>query len=167
MSENPFDTATEKTPNQKEFALQCHIVKRHEQYFPHVIMTAFPGRPGDAQDGFFKKMMGVRPGISDILLWWKSEGTPCFGGNGREWDTLQAGVVEIKVDARVSSAQNKFLSAIHHIGGKDGVAHSWEEYYKLLCFWGIKPTSVCTIFDEPTYQTEQQKFSTAYEFYKP
>jgi hypothetical protein len=162
MVENPHNDAQEKTRNQKEFALQCHIVKKHQQYFPHVIMTAFPGRPGDAQDGFFKAMMGVRAGITDILLWWEA---------GAHWlkdiGCLKAGVVEIKVDAGVSSAQNKFMSAIRHIGGKDGVVHSWQEYYKLLCFWGIKPTSVCTIFDEPSYETKQQKFAAAFDWAKP
>ncbi len=154
MVQNPFDGAEEKTRQQKEFKLQCHIVKKHEIYFPHVLMTAFPGRPGDAQDGFFKKMMGVRAGVTDVLLWWFDK-------------HIQAGVVEIKVDARVSSDQNKFMSAIRHLGGKDGVAHSWEEYYKLLCKFGIKPTSVCTIFDEPCYATEQEKFHAAFEMYRP
>jgi VRR-NUC domain len=162
MIQNPFNSAGEKTRNQKEFALQCHIVKKHEIYFPHVIMTAFPGRPGDAQDGFFKKMMGVRPGVTDILLWWNAD-APWLTDIG----VLKAAVVEIKVDARVSSSQNKFMSAIRHIGGKDGVAHSWQEYYKLLCSFGIKPMSACITFDEPCYATEQEKFHAAFEMYRP
>lgn len=148
---NPFPANEEKTRNQKEFKLQCHIVEKHNQYFPHVIITAFPGRPGDAQDGFFKKMMGVRAGVTDILLWW-------------HWKNF--GVVEIKADAKVTSAQNKFMSAIKHIGGYEGVAHSWQEYYKLLCTFGIVPVSVCTIFDEPDYRTDNQKKHDAFEFYK-
>ncbi len=159
---NPFDNADEKTRQQKEFKLQCHIVKKHEIYFPHVVMTAFPGRPGDAQDGFFKKMMGVRPGITDILLWWALPTHLPVSTN-----VIQCGVVEIKVDARVSSSQNKFMSAIRNIGGKDGVAHSWEEYYKLLCKFGINPTQICTIFDEPDYSTEQEKFHAAFEWGRP
>ena len=163
MIDNPF-TEEEKTRQQKEFALQCHIVKKHEIYFPHVVMTAFPGRPGDAQDGFFKRMMGVKPGVTDILLWWKDD----LREDGKlVWKGCMAGVVEIKVDARVSSAQNKFMSAINHIGGKDGVAHSWQEYYKLLTFWGIEPTSVCTRFEEPDFRSEMQKKHDSFEWFKP
>ena len=154
MIDNPFHDEQEKTRQQKEFKLQCHIVQKHEIYFPHVLMTAFPGRPGDAKDGFFKKMMGVKPGIPDILLWFRT-------------NKLHAGAVEIKVDARISSAQNKVISTMHGMGIHTGVARSWQEYYKLLCSFGIKPVYVCTRFDEPDYSTEQQKFAAAFDMYRP
>lgn len=164
MIDNPFNDEKEKTRQQKEFKLQCHIVERHGQYFPNVLMTAFPGRPGDAQDGFFKKMMGVKPGVPDILLWWHDE----LRDDGKlVWKGCVAGAVEIKVDAPISSAQNKFMSSFAGIGGKEGVVRSWQEYYKLLCFWGIKPHQECTIFDEPDYSTQQQKFAAAFDMYRP
>lgn len=154
MVKNPFDDEREKTRQQKEFRLQCHIVKLHQHYFSNVLMTAFPGRPGDAQDGFFKKMMGVKPGIPDILLWWDT-------------DKLHAGAVEIKVDARISNDQNKVISTMHGMGIHTGVARSWQEYYKLLCSFGVKPVYVCTRFEEPDYSTEQQRFKKSFDFFAP
>lgn len=139
------------TRSQKEFKLQVHIVEKHNQYFPHVLMTAFPGRPGDARDGFFKKMMGVKPGVSDILIWWRGA----------------SGSIELKVEARVSSGQNKWMSAFSRLGGKTGVVHSWREYYKLLCSWGINPMHECTLFDEPDFSSESEKFQQAADFFRP
>ena len=175
MIDNPFSSSEEKTRQQKEFKLQCHIVQRHQQYFPHVLITAFPGRPGDATDGFFKKMMGVKAGVTDILLWWDYPYPAWAIGFlkrmlekvGFCFSRIHVGVVEIKVDAKVTPDQNKFMSTINGMGGKDGVVRSWREYYKLLCFWGIKPISECRIFDEPDFRTEQQKFSDSFEYYRP
>lgn len=164
-----------KNPNQKEFVLQVHIIEKHEQYFPHVLITAFPGRPGDATDGFFKKMMGVRPGVSDIVLWWGFT-YPLWATTwlikmldhlGFGFCHMHSGVVELKVDARVTSSQNKFLSAIHSLGGHQGVARSWEQYYHLLCSFGIKPVCECTQFHEPDYRDLSEKFQDAHDFFKP
>lgn len=161
--------------NQKEFKLQVHIVKQHEKYFPHVLMTAFPGRPGDAQDGFFKRMMGVRAGVLDIIIWYTfpypSWATMWLGKMlkhcGFSFARMHNAVIEIKVDARVSSSQNKFMSAIRSMGGYEGVAYSWKDYYKLLCSWGIKPVCQLFYFDEPDYRDLGQKYQDAHLMYKP
>ena len=156
-----------KTPQQKEYLLQCHIVERHSQYFPHVLLTHIANRAGDATDAFFKKKMGVRPGVSDLAIWWLPD---FLTGNTKKHyglKPMQAGMVELKVDARVSTAQNKWLSAFAACGGYEGVAKSWQEYYKLLCSWGIKPTQECRIFDEPRYESIEDKHAAAHDLYKP
>lgn len=163
------------TPQQKEFKLQVHVVNMHAQYFPHVCMIAFPGRPGDAKDGFFKKKMGVRPGVSDIILWW-SHTYPLWAVKwlmqmrdycGFGFALMHSGVIELKVDAKISSAQNKFLSRINGLGGCHQVCHSWQEYYKTLCKWGIKPVYICTTFAEPDYSTWDEKLAAVHNFFAP
>ncbi len=161
--------------NQKEFRLQRHIVEQHEKYFPHVLITAFPGRPGDAKDGFMKKLMGVRAGVSDIMIWFSfpypAWATTWLGKMlkhcGFSFARMHSGVIELKVDARVSSSQNKFLSSIASLGGCEGVARSWQEYYRLLCLWGIKPVCQCTYFEEPDYRDLGEKYRDAFALYAP
>lgn len=175
MIKNPWDDAESKSSNQKEFKLQVHIVEQHNIYFPHVLITAFPGRPGDATDGFFKKLMGVLPGVTDIILWWGYQ-YPNWAIKwlakmleycGFSFSQIHSGVVEIKVDARVRTAQNKFMSAISFLRGNNGVVRSWEQYYKLLCSWHIKPVTPCTTFIEPDYRSDEEKKRDAFDFYKP
>lgn len=159
----------------KEYRLQTHIVKKHAIYFPHVIMTHIPNQTRDSTEAFFNKQLGVRAGASDIALWW--------GFSYPTWATIwlakmikflgfgfslmHSGVVELKVDSRVTSAQNKFLSAIRSLGGSEGVARSWREYYELLCSFGIKPVEKCLTFDEPNYLNTKEKYKTAHDWYKP
>lgn len=154
---NPF-TEEEKTRTQKEYRLQVHIAKKHSEYFPNVMMTHVPNKGKGGADGFFKKQMGVKAGVSDIALWWKAQ---------PEKHLLHAGMVELKVDTGVSPDQNKWMSAFWGIGGYEGVARSWQQYYKLLCSWGIKPKQECAAFDEPDYRSDQQKFHDSFEFYRP
>ncbi len=151
---------------QKEFRLQVFIIKKHFEYFGHVLITHIPNRPANAADGFFKKAMGVRAGVSDIALWWMPD---FLTSKSKHYGLkpMQAGMVELKVDTKVSGAQNKWLSAFDSCGGYQGVARSWKEYYKLLCSWGIKPRYPCAIFDEPVYATKEEKFKAVHEMYKP
>ncbi len=176
MTDGHLEDATgDLTANQKEFKLQVHIIEQHAIYFPHVIITAFPGRPGDAQDGFFKKMMGVRAGVSDIILWWsypypswaKTWLAKMLSYCGFSFSLMHSGVVELKVDARINPAQNKFLSAIHSLKGNQGVVRSWQQYYKLLCSWHIKPAQECRIFNEPDYRGLSEKYKDAFNFFAP
>lgn len=167
MVDNPFEIKDDLTLNQKEYKLQCHIIKKHQQYFPHVLITHIPNRPANAADGFHKKKMGVRAGVSDIAIWWLPE---WLNGNSDVHyglKPMQAGMIELKVDTKISSAQNKWLSAFSAAGGYISVVHSWEGYYIQLCRWGIKPMSKCEIFEEPNYTTQQEKFSAAFDLYKP
>lgn len=160
---NPFNTEADKTRQQKEYRLQCHIVKMHEIYFSHVMMTAFPGRPGDAKDGFFKQQMGVAAGASDIFLYWVTDKLDALP----KPHPLCAGMMEIKVDSGLSGPQNKWLSRFHAYGGYTGVSHSWREYYEGLCNWRIRPKSIPLSFIEPDYRTEQQKYSDSFEMFRP
>lgn len=175
MTENPFRGLDGTTVTQKEFRLQLHIIDKHAAYFPHVIITAFPGRPGDAKDGYMKKLMGVRAGVSDIILWWGYQYpnwalqwlAKMLGNCGFAFSRMHSGVVEIKVDARVSTGQNKFLSAIGSLQGNYGVVHSWREYYHLLLSFGIKPRVPCTLFEEPDYRSIDEKRADSFDYFAP
>lgn len=164
-----------------EYFLQTHIIKRHAEFFPHVVITHVPNRPSGQTDqarktdAFFKKEMGVRAGVSDIVLWWGYD-YPSWALAflvkmkkllGFSFARMHSGVVELKIGTDPSRVQNKFLSSIHALGGRQGVARSWEQYYQLLCSWGIKPVSECRYFDEPIYATKEEKFKANFELYRP
>lgn len=166
-------TPEEKTRQQKEYKFQCHIVKKHRIHFADVEMIAYQARPSGITDearkldAHFKKQMGVKAGVTDCLLWW----TPHWIKNPRQLHhglmPIQSGVVELKVDTDVSRVQDMWMSGFYSRGGYTGVAHSWKEYYKLLCSFGIMPTSPCTVFDEPDYRTDANKKQDAFDWQKP
>lgn len=166
---------TELTRNQKEYKLQVHIAKRHVQYFPHVVMTHIPNRPSSSSDGHFKKQMGMRAGVTDIAVWytfpypnwaikWLAKMLDYLGFS---FSRMHGGMIELKVDTEISPEQNKFMSAIHSLGGKQGMVRTWRAYYKLLCSWGIKPIEECTDFDEPDYHTFEDEKKAVFDMYKP
>lgn len=147
---NPFDSATELRRTQQEFRLQLAVVKHLELAFPTLVYTHIPNRPGDAKDGYFKKIMGAKAGAPDFVFWWK-------GG---------AGAVELKVPgSHIASAQNKFLSALHSVGVKTAVCRSVAEVHKALKSWGLKPR--CETVREPDIRSDMQKKYDAHEIYAP
>ena len=153
MIDNPFNGDDEKTRNQKEYALQVCVAEQLDGWFPYLRWTAIPNRPGDAADGFFKKKMGVKAGMVDILCSWKV-------GNH-----LEGGLIELKVDTRVSNDQNKVMSSWSKIGWHTAVCYTAREVKDVLTLWGNKPAhNGCY---EPDYRTEQEKFSDSFDFFKP
>lgn len=144
---------------QHEYKLQVHIFEMHQRYFPTVMFhhNVMEGR--DSADIFFARKKGARKGISDITIWWRTD--------SHKWE-LKCAMIEVKYgDNRLSPDQNKFISAFKHLGGYTGVVRSWSQYYKLLCFWGIKPKEICQTFIEPVYATQKEKFDTVHEMYAP
>lgn len=154
MTKNPWDDATNIRATQAEFRIQVAVVKHIEFAFPHVFFTAFPGRPGDAQDGYFKKVMGTKPGVADILCWFRFQGE------------LVSGAIELKEPkGQWKTAQNKWASSFVNIGGKYSVCRSVKDVHDTLVRWGNVPRHSTII--EPDLSSETEKFSAAFDWNAP
>ena len=155
MTQNPFRDLGELKAQQKEFKLHLAVVEQLPIWYPQVKFLHIPNRPGDASDGYFKKLMGSAPGASDLLVGWKFGSK--LGG---------AGFIELKApDGVVSSTQNKFLSGWATIGFHTGIARSCREVYALIERWGVKPAS--SAIREPDYRTVNEKRADAFDLYAP
>ncbi len=55
----------------------------------------------------------------------------------------------------VSSPQNKFLSAVHFLGFKQGVVKSCHEAHAMGIKWGLKPSS--NAISEPDLRAKDEK----------
>jgi hypothetical protein len=151
---NPWDDATNIKATQAEFRIQVAAVKHISTAFPNVMFTAFPGRPGDAQDGFFKKIMGTKAGVADLLLWY------------RQNDNLISAAIELKEPYGTwKTAQNKWASAFVSIGGKYAVCRSVKQVHDTLVKWGNVPKH--TSIEEPDLRSETEKFRDNFDFYAP
>jgi len=135
-----------------EDKLQMKIIEHHTNHFPHVLIT-HPAQTGRSpQEGAKLKKLGVRAGVSDLLLWWENN----------------CGAVEIKTETgKESIGQKTFGFLLKRLGHHYGVARSVEEYHNLLVSWGIKPAYECRYFAEPDYATKQEKFQRAYDWFRP
>lgn len=148
MTSNPFSDDNELKRNQLEYRLQVAVVKHLQTTFPSLLWTHCPNRPADAQDGFFKKMMGVRPGVSDLLFWYS-------GGFA---------AIELKASkGRWGNDQNRFASSFTAIGGKFKLCKSVQEVHDALVSWGIVPAS--SAVTEPDLRSLNQKHSDSFNFY--
>jgi hypothetical protein len=80
------------------------------------------GRRGAAVAGAALKAMGMRPGVSDLIL--------LHGG--------QPFALELKADkGRVSEAQEQFLSDFENAGGKGSIAYGLDEAITVLESWKL------------------------------
>lgn len=139
----------------KEFRLHIAIVQHLRSSFPHVGFFHPTNEQKDATSAYFGKVMGVRPGTSDLVLGWA----------GRN-----IGALEIKTEeGRISTAQNKFLSWADSVGWSTGVARSVRGAHNILCAWGVKPIleGEYTHFREPDYLTKSEKHALVHDMYKP
>ena len=147
---NPFSPDADLRNTQREFRLQLAVVKHLERAYPTLVWTHCPNRPGDAKDGYMKKLMGSKAGVPDILCWWKD------GAAG----------IELKAPTgRLASQQNKFLSALHSVGVHTVVCKSVKEVHEALKSWGLKP--VCDGVVEADLRSDTQKKHDAFEYFKP
>ena len=143
-----------KKPAQDEFKLHVSAYEHMLSAFPHLFVFHIPNRPGDATDGYFKKIMGAKRGAADFLAYWPTE----FG--------FDSGAIELKSKGGVVSPdQNKFMSALDAIGVKTAVCRSVREVHTTLVRWGLKP--VHEGIEEPDLRTPQQKFEDARKFFAP
>jgi hypothetical protein len=141
------------SPQQREFKLQLAVIAHLESAFKYSGLHYFhvPNRGGDATDGYFKKLMGAKAGTPDLVFGWRD-------GN--------CGFIELKVlDGKVSSPQNKFLSAWAAIGWKTAVCRSVRGVHHTLTLWGLKPSH--TEILEPDYSSKEEKFERGYDWMKP
>ena len=86
-----------------------------KQRFTHI----YQGRNED--EGFHLKQMGLRPGISDLMLW------PGF-----------LGFIDFKVHTELSRDQAQFFRDVGLIGAKTATATSREEFRDTLISWGLE-----------------------------
>jgi hypothetical protein len=150
---NPFLEEQEKTYQQIEFAIHCAIVDQLPAAFPSALFWHTPNRPGDAKDGYFKKMMGAKKGASDLAFSWNL-------------GKLQCGWLELKAPGKkLESAQNKWLSSFAHIGWHTGTARSVGEAFNVIERWGI-PRAHRGV-KEPDTRTEQKRFADSFDFFMP
>lgn len=155
MIDNPFTDEEKKTRQQIEFKIHCAVVEQLPGAFPIISGTFLhvPNRPGDATDGYFKKMMGVKTGASDLLISWN---------NG----ALQCGWMEIKAPGgTLGSQQNKFQSAFASIGWHIGSGQSVAQIFNCIEKWGVQ--RVHWGIREPDLRSETQKKHDAFDFFKP
>lgn len=156
MTKNPFEGGEDLRRTQAEFRLQLAVIKHLESAFPQVMFTAFPGRPGDAQDGYFKKIMGTKAGVADLLLYFRLK------PNGRP----SSAAIELKAPGGVwDSKQNLWGSAFTSIGGKYAVCRSVQQVHDTLVKWGLLPLHNSIV--EPDLSTDMQKKAKAFDFFQP
>jgi len=134
-----------------EFLLQWAILKHHRSAFEGVGIFHVPNQTRDGTEAYFNKILGVRPGVSDLVLGWR----------GRN-----VGVIELKAPGgKITTAQNKFLSAAMGWGWSTGVARSVKDYHNILISWGLIPKH--NGIQEPDYRTKEEKQKDAYDLYAP
>lgn len=133
----------------KEYKLQVAVVKHIESAFPGILYFHVPNQTRDATEAFFNKQLGVKAGIGDLILAWR-------GGQG---------MLELKTDiGRVSSQQNKMLSAFHAIGWHTGVARTVAQAHHIFCMWGLTPKH--WLITEPDYATGEEKLRRGEDYFK-
>lgn len=140
------------TYNQQEFRLQCCVAKQIPSWYPGLEFTAFPGRPGDAKDGFFKRMMGVKPGWPDLLFTWN-------------YGILECGVIELKIETgRLSNDQNRRISSLHRLGWKTATCRTARRVHETICEWGHTPKH--SSIEEPNYNSWEENLKQGWGFYE-
>lgn len=157
---NPFNVDEKLGRNQAEFKLQLAVVEHLKSAFPCLLWTHVPNKGGSAKDGFFKKAMGVRPGVADLIFWWSQH------QHFSNTNLIKCGAIELKASkGKQSSDQNKFASSFVHVGGKYAVCKSVREVHEALKSWGLTAKHEHCI--EPDTRSKQQKFSDAFDAFKP
>lgn len=95
----------------------------------------------DANEGHYLKLMGVRPGIYDILLWWEA---------GFHW-------IDLKCGTGLSDPQKQFNRDMTRIGIPHATASSVAEFRDLLIGWGL--TCLNPHVHEPAVSLEQKQLA--------
>lgn len=106
------------------------------------------------EDGYFLQQLGVRPGVGDILNFWKDS-------NG----VLHVGMLELKVDADMSPAQHKVKGICIQLGIKYELARTPAQVIAIYHKWGLSPLN--TAIHAPDYRTWNEKNKDSYNLYAP
>lgn len=135
-----------KTRDHREYKLHIAALAHINSAFigshnPGLKCWHVPNETKDATDAFFKKQMGVLPGVLDF----------CLG-----WPVSKVGVLEIKPLGKIlTPAQNKYSSWAASIGWHTGAAWSVRDVHRILQVWGLKAAHHTII--EPDYATKEEK----------
>jgi hypothetical protein len=144
----------QKERRKEEFKLQVAVVKHLRTAFPQLLFTHPAQKAKDKQEGYFNKMLGVRAGTPDLLLWWESVGL------------CRSGAIELKAkDGVASDRQEVFESMFVAMGGKHAYCTSVKGVHDTLLGWGLKPMHGVAF--EPDLRTDQEKRTDAFNFYAP
>lgn len=152
-----------KERNNEEFRIHVSIIdhvtgrKTGSKAFNTFICHVFQGR--DAKDGFFLKMLGVVPGVGDLLVLWRAK---CACGI----DKVGIGFMEVKKPGGVQTTpQRRFQGLCHWLGVHYGIVTSVKTAHDMLVRWGC-PERHASV-KEADVRTDSQKKKDAFEFFKP
>jgi len=147
-----------KPKDNREFRIHVAIVDhvKIKKSFNVFITHCWQGR--DAKDGFFLKMLGVIPGVGDLLCLWRSQ---CECGKSK----VGIGFLEVKaIDGKQSTVQKKFEGICIWLGMHYAIVRSVQEAHDTLIKWGCKPNH--NAIKEADTRSKQQKFKDQFDWYK-
>ena len=123
----------------------------HPPFLNLLFTTIYQGR--NAEDGFFLKMLGVKPGIADIIAWYKTH------------KGLGCSFIEVKTKTgSQSSPQKKIQARCSMLGIAYVIVRSVQQVHDHLKSVGLKPQH--NNVREPDLRSDAQKKQDAYNFYK-
>ena len=158
----PQNMRVEQERVPEEFRIQCAAINhltgrvkagkdwvRGTPAFRGLFVThCYQGR--DAKEGFFLKMLGVVPGVADLLLIWK-------GGFG---------FIEMKTKTgHLSPAQLKFKGFCISAGVRYAVCRTVKEVHDTVISWGLVPAH--NAIREADLRSDTQKKLDAFNEFKP
>lgn len=159
MANNPF-TGKPAKRSTIEFKLHVAVVEHLNSCFPGVLFTHAANETRSSADAYWNKLKGVRKGTPDLLFWWRYclEGT-CY-------NLPRFGAIELKSPTgKPDGHQAAFEVMFRQRGGDHAYCRSVKEVHDTLVSWGCKAKYSWT--KEPDIRSQQEKFSDAFEMYKP
>lgn len=124
------------------------------QPFPGMLVThAYQGR--SKEEGFFLKALGVKPGIADLLCFYRGVTQP-----------YEVSFLEVKKPGGVqSSPQRKIMGHCHALGIPYAIVKSVKDAHEHFKSRGLKP--VHNAIREPDTRTDSQKKQDVFDMYRP
>lgn len=124
------------------------------QPFPGMLVThAYQGR--SKEEGFFLKALGVKPGIADLLCFYRGVSQP-----------YEVSFLEVKKIGGVQSPpQKKVMGACHALGIPYAIVRSVKEAHQHFIGRGLKPAHSAIV--EPDIRTDSEKKQDAFDMQRP
>lgn len=121
--------------------------------FPKLFVChVYQGRSKD--EGFFLKMLGVWPGVADVLAIWKLP------------EGFDIAFLEVKTEkGYLSPSQKKFKGICHWFGIKYALVRSVTDAHNQLKAWGVE--HVHDAIQEPDLRDDKQKRDDFFDMCKP
>lgn len=165
---NPFSGQPAKRSTQ-EFKLHVAVVEHLRSAFPSVLFTHPAQKAKDAQEGHFNKLLGVRKGVPDLILWWTTNQHFTYpdqhNGQGEfYYEYAGCGAIELKSSkGKQSGYQANFEEIFKQLGGKHAYCRSVQEVHDTLVSWGCEAKH--GVLKEPELRSQQEKFKDSYDFF--